>query len=1245
MIVIKKKIISAVISGSLALSLMPTWGIAAETEKNIYYVSPDGNDDALGTADAPLKTLGGAKEKIRAAKKAGKSGFEVIIKGGEYRVNATEKFTEDDSGTEENPIVYRAMEGEEVIFKGSVEIENPKIMQVTEPDVLERIKEKVRKKIVKIDLNGAVDEKDLRDNSEFAATIEKLKNGETNHLYIDGVSQTLAEWPNGDGIYTYWTVTEDGRTISYSESEPSAWVNAKDWWIGGYQDYDFRYSRIGGVGVDPVKRTITVSNLNANFKFTSYQSRRWKAFNLLEEIDLPGEFYVDREDMALYLYPPYTLKNARMEFSVLDESFIDIMGASHITFKGITFSQTRNDAVTMKDVRNIDFYGCTFKDVAAMGIFVTGSKKAITDANYWQYQQIDGSYDCDIKNCRFYNIGSSAIDISGGNVDTLEPSNNVIENNIFYMCSQIIKNKNAVSVKGCGTDFVHNNMSRCSYQGVYLMGNDHDIMYNEIHDVIQESDDCGAIYDGRNSIMRGNVMAYNYLHDLFSTEVLPFGHQTAIYWDDSQCGQTAYNNIINGVRKNIYTNGIDNVFKDNTSINITAGVMDIKNGGAAQNTTASVVGFGSVIADPELYYSKYKNLKEIIKLMEKGHTNPELSKFNVVTGNLDVNSADIILGSYTMEYGTVSNNVSLDSCEDFVDPENQDFRIKSGSDTAKLLPGLLDDSFDIERIGVKDDLDLNSETAPFKLLYPANGEEAVATSELEFKWENAVGASKYRLVIARDRALTDIVYDDISHYNVKMVEGLDKNTVYYWQVYAINRSREMNAEWKSISPVYTFSTAIYERLNTNYFNTIAEETEKQAETIVEGEKPGEYPTGTKEQLKKLIERSYVVANSRLGMFSQKSFDALADRIGTFFNSKGMVNKGGLDFGDFIEKPESWNGDYETEGKEIILRGNAERPSRTSMTGINGIERMTGSVVFCFDAKFKIDSGFVAIGLNKYTDAVPYSAANAGYSLVIKPDVIELQRSTGTEHAILTTVNYAVGSDYRKIEYGAIDIGIGNIIVLNIDGEAVIKYCDVAKSAVNSLYNFCMLVYNDTENSITLRRTEKVMDDNSFKKHVTDNTYESAKVLINAIDSGYNVREPFVILKKNAKHILTEKMVVDVSETPTAVENSKFMVPVERIKDILDAEVEKSGENYIIRYNGKEHILTPDKCKETPGGAVTPLEDVLNGLERGYVTDATDLLVVGNLVTMNNILVLSNASYLIDRIDEIPDINDYIFKEE
>lgn len=53
---------------------------------------------------------------------------------------------------------------------------------------------------------------------------------------------------------------------------------------------------------------------------------------------------------------------------------------------------------------------------------------------------------------------------------------------------------------------------------MYFNGNDHLMEYNEINDVCYESNDAGAIYAGRNWRMRGNVIRYNYLHDISGFE-------------------------------------------------------------------------------------------------------------------------------------------------------------------------------------------------------------------------------------------------------------------------------------------------------------------------------------------------------------------------------------------------------------------------------------------------------------------------------------------------------------------------------------------------------------------------------------------------------------------------------------------------------------------------------------------------------------------------------------------------------
>jgi hypothetical protein len=64
--------------------------------------------------------------------------------------------------------------------------------------------------------------------------------------------------------------------------------------------------------------------------------------------------------------------------------------------------------------------------------------------------------------------------------------------------------------------------------------------YNVVHHVVTETDDAGALYKGRNPSCRGNVVRYNFWHDVGS----PMGHGTAaVYFDDGDGGDTVFGNV------------------------------------------------------------------------------------------------------------------------------------------------------------------------------------------------------------------------------------------------------------------------------------------------------------------------------------------------------------------------------------------------------------------------------------------------------------------------------------------------------------------------------------------------------------------------------------------------------------------------------------------------------------------------------------------------------------------------------
>jgi hypothetical protein len=71
-------------------------------------------------------------------------------------------------------------------------------------------------------------------------------------------------------------------------------------------------------------------------------------------------------------------------------------------------------------------------------------------------------------------------------------------------------------------------------------GNDHIFLLNDVYRVCLETDDCGALYKGRNPSCRGNRVVYNYWHDIGS----PMGHgNAAIYFDDGDGGDLVYGNL------------------------------------------------------------------------------------------------------------------------------------------------------------------------------------------------------------------------------------------------------------------------------------------------------------------------------------------------------------------------------------------------------------------------------------------------------------------------------------------------------------------------------------------------------------------------------------------------------------------------------------------------------------------------------------------------------------------------------
>ena len=102
----------------------------------------------------------------------------------------------------------------------------------------------------------------------------------------------------------------------------------------------------------------------------------------------------------------------------------------------------------------------------------------------------------------------------------------------------------AVDIHGCGQTVRGNRLHEGFHTAVLYVGNEHLIERNDIFHAITESGDAGALYSGRDWTSQGNVIRWNYIHDLGNTvsdggkSVFTMG----VYLDDCDCGDTVVSN-------------------------------------------------------------------------------------------------------------------------------------------------------------------------------------------------------------------------------------------------------------------------------------------------------------------------------------------------------------------------------------------------------------------------------------------------------------------------------------------------------------------------------------------------------------------------------------------------------------------------------------------------------------------------------------------------------------------------------
>ncbi len=552
-------------SGTATETGEATEGDSKPMERIDVYVAVNGSDDNDGSQAAPFATIKKARNALRKLRQSKKDiPATVHITAGEYRIQNID-FSFQDGGMEGAPVSYVG-EGE-VVLNGGMSLDAGSLEPLTDEEK-SRLHGDAAEKVVRVDLTKlglcADDWGDLCAIGTYN-TAHMYDGGFTApmwcELFINNTRQEIARYPDtgflttgkpafeGQGRESGGKAKDYGDVSWYSLRNPESdiyridretadrvatWKTTDGVWVFGYPMYNWAdmSSPVTHIDTESLEMALQYVSL-----YGMKQGAPYYFYNVFEELDAPGEWYLDREAGILYFYPPKDcdLADADITLSLSTEPLLTGTGLKYFTVSGLSFTGTRGDALSLAG-QHLTIENCSVFNVAGNAMILKGEHNTV-------------------RGCEIMHTGRGGILMEGGDRETLTPSGCVIENNHIHHIAEIYRTyQPGVDLKGVGILCRNNRIHDSAHMAIGFAGNNHIMEYNEIYAVCQIADDSSAIYAGRDYTVQGNVIRYNHFHDMMSdadSNIGIFG----VYCDDNLGGTTIFGNVFERCQSAILLHG------------------------------------------------------------------------------------------------------------------------------------------------------------------------------------------------------------------------------------------------------------------------------------------------------------------------------------------------------------------------------------------------------------------------------------------------------------------------------------------------------------------------------------------------------------------------------------------------------------------------------------------------------------------------------------------------------------------